>query len=108
MTDKIIIDFGGHSGVPNSGALTVTSTSSNSAVPANTELLGITATAACHFRIGVGTQTALQTDPMASPGFQPLYVKLDTSATYNIAAVIDPNQTPNTTATLAFFRVMEG
>lgn len=110
MADKIIIDYS-ISGVPNSGALNAVASGSTSAtVPANTELLGITVTNPTCFRVGVGSQTATATDPMASPGFQPIYIKLNPQLSYTIAAVLATNQPTSgpTAGTLSFFRVFEG
>lgn len=101
--DKTIIDFS-ESGQASSGVIAIGAASVSAAVPANTELLMLTSTAAgAHFRIGVGTQTALAADPMVTAGIT-LVVKLDPSLSYNLAAIQDGSATGN----LSYFRVYEG
>lgn len=105
MTDKVMLDS-----PPASISITCSAASASAAVPAGTEILGIVATSPVHYRIGVGAQTAVQSDPMASPGFQPLFIKLDADQSYTIAAILDTNQgpvSPATAATLNAFKCYE-
>lgn len=99
--DKVQYDFGGISGVPASGVVSATTVSSSASVPANTDLLAITVTANCMFRIGNGAQTATVTDPLLTPS-KPVVIKLLPNVSYTIAAI-----TPTGTATLSFARVFE-
>lgn len=102
MMDKVQYDFGGTSGVPASGVISATTTSASASVPAGTELLAVTVSANCFFRIGVGAQTATITDPMLTPS-KPVVIKLQSDAAYTIAAICPAAGS----ATISFARVFE-
>lgn len=102
--DKTIVDFS-ESGLAGSGVVAVGATSTSAALPAATELLMLTCSAtSAHFRCGVGTQTAVVTDPMITSGIV-LVIKLNPTLQYNLAVIGD---TGVTTGLVAFCRVMEG
>lgn len=102
--DKTIIDFS-ESGLASSGVIAITGTSASATLPLQTELLLLTSTATgAHFRIGVGAQTALLTDPMITQGIT-LVVKLNPDLAYTMAAIGD---TGVTTGNVSYTRVMEG
>lgn len=87
MTDKVTLDFN-VSGVPSSNGFATSAVSASAAVPANTELLAVTATTPTHFRVGVGAQTAVTiTDPMLVPGSPIVFIRLNSNLSYTIAAV---------------------
>lgn len=102
--DKTIINFS-TGGVPVSGALAVTASSVSAALPAGIELLMLTTTGNGHFRLGVGAQTALVTDPMVTAGIC-LVVKLNPSLTYTLAVISDAVIVAS--GTLSYTQVFEG
>lgn len=101
--DKTIIDFS-TSGQSNGGILATPTASTSAALPAQTELLMLTASCNAHFRVGVGAQTAVVADPMITAGIT-LVVKLNPDLQYNIAAIFDST---STAGNVSYFRVMEG
>ena len=79
---------------------TVGASSVNLALPANSDLIGITSVANAHFRVGTGTQTAIATDPLYVPNEGMLIVKID-SGQNNIAFIQDGAST----GTFSVYRV---
>lgn len=84
-------------------ALVTPTASTSGSIPAGTECIMVAASGNIHFRIGVGAQTAVATDPLVTPG-TPIYLKLTASQSYTIAAIFDPT---STTGTLTATVVME-
>ena len=96
---KFTVTFG------NSVVIAGAAASASAAVPANTELLAITVSTPMCFRVGVGAQTAVVTDPMLTPGAPPYVIKINSDQSYNIAGIW---ATGNTTAgNLSAFVVQE-
>lgn len=99
---KIRLDFGA------TGSIVFGAASAGAVLPANTELLGLTTTNACHFRIGNGAQTAVQGDPALGVGGEMIILKLNLSnlPDTNIAAISD-TASGGAAGTLTFYRVFE-
>ena len=96
---KFTVTFG------NSVVIAGAAASASVAVPTGTELLAISVSTPMCFRVGVGAQTAVVTDPMLTPGAVPFVIKLNSDQAYTIAAIW---ATGNTTAgNLSAFVVQE-
>lgn len=79
--------------------------SATAALPANSQLVGVSTTGNCHFRISAAAQaTAILTDPLLTPNSEIQILRLDGTDT-NISAIQDAT-TPNT-GVLSCFRVFE-
>lgn len=86
MSDQFRVDHAGQ-GAPTSIAVTLSTSSQDVAIPANTELLGLAASGVCHFRTGLGAQTAVGTDPLLTPGMGLLRLRLDPNIDTHIAFI---------------------
>lgn len=106
--EKTFYDFSlsGVPGVSGNIALVSGTSATSGTLPVGIELLMVVVSNACHFRIGVGAQTAVVTDPMINPGSAGTVIKLaDPSLAYTLAVIPDNNAN---LGNVNYFRVYEG
>jgi preprotein translocase subunit SecF len=90
---QYLIDYAGGASFATSG------TSASASLPANSELIRVSCTAACRFRTGIGATTALATDALLTSG-DALIVRIP--AGHNTVAAIQDSAAGNFNAVRVF------
>lgn len=99
MLPAFFIDFDG-----SAGNLAIGASSVSVALPANTELLGLSCTGNCHFHISSGAAVATVADPVLTSSGGIIVLRISGIPTPFIAVIQDGAATGN----FNFFRVKNG
>lgn len=87
--------------------LTLTATSATAALPANSQLIGVSTNTNARFRVSPAAQaTAVVTDPLLTPNSEIQILRIEGTDT-NISAILDPLISVVANLSLSCFRVFE-